>query len=111
MAAANGESYERGVTAGQIAQRLKEHDQHLDKINGSMGDVADKLGQLTLQMQRMADALDADRATVITTAKALKDAKEASEQRWSPLTRFGIAVGTLTGLGGFIAWLAGAFRH
>jgi hypothetical protein len=96
-------SYERGVVAGEISARLLEHDRHFEKINGSMERVADELHDLTLAMQRLGDAAASDRATVITTAAALKSAEEArrdqGEQRWSPLTRLAVIAGTLAALG------------
>jgi len=92
-------AYERGMAAGEIAQRLHDHDEHFATLNGSMGDVARELQGLTLAVQRLGDAADADRATVITTATALEKADQArrdtSERHWSPLTRFGIAVAAL----------------
>jgi hypothetical protein len=88
-------AYDRGVAAGEIAQRLAGHDQHLAKINGSMDRVADRLDALVLAVQRLADATAADRATVVTTAAALKDADEARRatdvRHWTPFQR-GIAV-------------------
>jgi methyl-accepting chemotaxis protein len=98
----NGSQYDRGVAAGEISQRLKEHDQHFSKINGSMERVANELQKQTLAIQRMSDAMTANEATVLKTAAALKDAEEArrdrTETRWSPLTRLGIVVGILVGL-------------
>ena len=35
--------YDRGVAAGEIAQRLKEHDGHLGAINGSIDATAKAL--------------------------------------------------------------------
>jgi hypothetical protein len=98
----NGRDFDRGVAAGEISQRLKEHDQHFAKINGSMERVANELVKQTLAIQRMSDAMTANEATVLKTAAALKDAEEArrdrTETRWSPLTRLGIVVGILVGL-------------
>jgi hypothetical protein len=92
-------AYERGVSAGEITQRLNDHDRHFAKLNGSMDGVATELHGLTLAVQRPGDAADADRATVITTATALEKADQArrdtSERHWSPLTRFGIAAAAL----------------
>jgi hypothetical protein len=88
-------AYDRGVAAGEIAQRLAGHDEHLAKINGSMDRVADRLDTLVLAVQRLGDAMAADRATVVTTASALKDADEARRatdvRHWTPFQR-GIAV-------------------
>jgi uncharacterized protein YdcH (DUF465 family) len=98
--AENGSQFDRGVAAGEISQRLKEHDQHFAKINGSMERVADELAKQTLAIQRMSDAMTANEATVLKTAAALKDADEArrdqSETRWSPLARLG-AVAVIIG--------------
>ena len=113
----NGGAYDRGVAAGEIAQRLHEHDKHFEKINGSIadtgsaltkltGDTTAALNKLTGTVQRLADAADADRAKALALATGLKEADDARQQkageRWSPLTRLGIAAGmiasTLTAL-------------
>jgi hypothetical protein len=84
-------AYERGVSAGEITQRLADHDRHFAKLNGTMGDVAKALQGLTLAVQRLGDAADADRATVKTTAEALekqdKARRDQSESRWSPAAK------------------------
>src|ERR1035438_8207184 len=103
MEAGNGGQYDRGVsagvTAGQIAQRLLEHDQQLGKVTVSMDTVASKLTGVEMALQRMADSMDADRATVIKTALALKEADDArrtkGEQRWSPLARVAATATTI----------------
>jgi hypothetical protein len=91
MGTAPDPGYDAGVLAGRIEQRLTEHDRHFATINGSMGRLADEMHGLTLAVQRLADSAAADRATVITTAAALKDAEEArrsiTESRWSPMAR------------------------
>jgi len=109
----NGEDFDRGKSAGEIAQRLKEHDQHFDRINGSMQEVAEALNGVKMTMQRMADAMDADRATVITTATALEKQREGTaraveqtrietrdrqERRWSPLARLSLIIGIVVGV-------------
>jgi methyl-accepting chemotaxis protein len=103
----NGSSFDRGVAAGEISQRLKEHDQHFAKINGSMERVADELQKQTLAIQRMSDAMTANEATVLKTAAALKEAEEArrdrSETRWSPLTRLGVVIGILAAVASVVA--------
>ena len=92
--------YERGVAAGEIAARLRGHDEHLAAINGSMADVARQLKALVLEVQWLADAAEADRRTVVTTAKALKDASDAG---WSPWARAGAMLAALAATGGAIA--------
>jgi len=92
-------AYERGVSAGEIAQRLHDHDRHFEALNGSLGDVAAELRGLTLAVQRLGDAAESDRATVITTATALEKAAQArrdtSESRWSPTAKVIAIIGAL----------------
>ena len=92
-------AYERGVSAGEIAQRLHDHDRHFTALNGSLGDVAAELRTLTLAVQRLGDAAESDRATVITTATALEKAAQArrdtSESRWSPTAKVIAVIGAL----------------
>jgi hypothetical protein len=114
----NGSAFDRGVAAGEIAQRLKEHDKHFAQINGSMERVADELSGIKLQMQRMADAMSADRATVLTTAAAVEKERESTAQavekerttlrdqaetRWSPLMRWGVFAGILAAIASVVA--------
>lgn len=71
------EEYDKGHVAGGIDARLAGHDEHFARINGSLADVANELREVKLALQRLGDAANSDRHTVITTAKALKDAKDA----------------------------------
>ena len=104
--------YERG----QIAERLAGHDRHFAAINGSLARLADLeaervkgIHDLTLAVQRLGDQAEANAKTVITTAKALKDAEDArrskSDQTWTPWQRL-LAIlaglGTVTVIIGFI---------
>ena len=95
-------AYDRGVTAGEISARLSGHDEHLAAINGSLERVADELHGLKLAVQRLADQAVARDATVVTTAKALKDAEDArrntAEQRWSPVAKVFAALGALAAI-------------
>jgi hypothetical protein len=110
--AEDGAAYDRGHLAGEIAQRLKNHDDHLGAINGSIGDTAKALDRLTMSVQRLADAADADRAKALALATGLKEADEARQQksgeRWSPLTRLCIAAG---GIASTLAALALILSH
>jgi len=71
-----------------------------------------RLGVIELRVQRLGDAAEADKITVAQTARALKDAKEATEaaaraevqksdQAWSPMNRLLTAVSILSGLVAF----------
>jgi vacuolar-type H+-ATPase subunit I/STV1 len=95
MGAGTGE-YERG----RVDAILDEHTKHLLRINGSVERTADELHELTLAIQRLADAADADRSTVKVTAEALKEAEAARRDKsasgWTPFQR-GLAL--LAGIG------------
>src|ERR1035437_2453338 len=101
------DAYDRGHIAGEISQRLSQHDDHLVAINGSVGDTAKALDRLTMTVQRLADAADADRAKAVALAVGLREADEARQQksgeRWSPLTRLGIAAGIVASSLGALA--------
>ena len=101
--------YDRGVAAGEIAQRLKEHDGHLGAINGSIDATAKALDRLTMTVQRLADAADADRAKALALATGLKDADEVRRntetQRWSPMTRIGLVLGAVAAGIAIVAFL------
>jgi hypothetical protein len=71
-----------------------------------------RIGGLELNVQRLGDAAVADKLTVEQTARALKDAKEATEataraelqksdQAWSPLNRLLTAASILSALAAF----------
>lgn len=113
--------YERGLAAGSVLARLDSHDQHLSKINGSMDRVADELGSLKdlhqdllRAIQRLGDAAEADRSTVVTTAAALKDAdaarRDQGERRWTPIQRLIAVVVALAAVAsvitGLLVWLS-----
>ena len=94
--------YARGHAAGEIAARLKDHDEHLSRINGSMDNVAGELAKMNLNIQRLADSAESDRKTTVTTAAALKDADEArrdsAESHWSPVTKIIAVLMVLIGI-------------
>jgi hypothetical protein len=98
------DAFERGAAAGEVAARLKAHDEHFARINGSLGDVAREMHGLTLAVQRLGDQAVSRDATVLTTAKALKEAEEArrdkTEQAWSPVAKvFAVIAAAATVIG------------
>jgi hypothetical protein len=117
------EEYDRGVQD----QRLKGHDDHFARINGSIGDmvvemrgVKMELGGVRMDLQRLADAVAANQETVATTALAVEaerkstaDAvenqrtasRDSSEKRWSPLSRIVAIISIASGLAALVAWL------
>lgn len=99
---AEGDDYQRGVKAGLVQQTLREHAEHLAKINGSMADVARELHNLVLAVQRLSDQAVSRDATVVTTAAALKDAEEArrsqGERSWSPFAKVLAVLGGLAAI-------------
>ena len=110
----DADDYQRGRAAGRIDEQLRQHAEHFKEINGSIGILADRMATLATQMQRIADAAEADRVTAISTAAALAAAdvarrhsatapREAADRRWSPLTRVGLVIGALAGLAAVLA--------
>jgi hypothetical protein len=91
--------YDAGLIAGRIAERLDGHDRHLEDINGAIKDLVSEVHAIGLAVQRLGDAADADRATVIKTATALKEADQArrdtSESRWSPMAKTIAVIGVI----------------
>ena len=84
-----------------LAQRVNDHGPRIDRNE-------DAIAVLTLKVQRLGDEAASRDQTVVATAKALREAKEAqdatsraetakSEQTWSPLTRL-FAVVTIIGV-------------
>jgi hypothetical protein len=107
-------AYDRGHTAGEISARLAGHDKHFATINGSLIDLAAEMKAVNLQLQRMADAMQADRERALATATALREADEArratGERHWTPLTRVAVLVTTLAALAGIAAFLITTFH-
>jgi crotonobetainyl-CoA:carnitine CoA-transferase CaiB-like acyl-CoA transferase len=110
------EAFDRGTVAGEIAARLADHDQHLAKINGSMGDVAKELHEVSLGMQAIKDQQLAEAKERLATASALEKADHARRQarldtRWSERARAALVVcGALLAVAG-IAFGIYALTH
>lgn len=71
-----------------------------------------RIGNIELSVQRLGDAAVADKLTVEQTARALKDAKEAteataraelqkSESAWNPVARLSVAAAVLSSMVAF----------
>lgn len=97
---------------GRVDAILADHTSHLGKINGSIDRFTGELHNLVLEIQRLADAAEADRSTVKVTAQALKEAEEARRDRsdsgWTPLQR---AMAVITVLISFAGILWAVFHH
>jgi len=111
------QAYERGKVAGELAAKVAEKGQHLDKINGSMEKVATALANLVIGVKGIEQQMAADKETRVATAQALKDAEDArrhleddrrteDDQKWSPLARVVLLVSALSGLAGLIYLIA-----
>jgi hypothetical protein len=100
------DAYGRGIEAGKIEQRLDGHDKHFERINGSLEKMAVNLAELNMSIQQLVDSGKADRATVLTTAAALKAADDArrdrGEARWTPFQRGIAIIATLAAVAGII---------
>jgi hypothetical protein len=108
------EAFDRGTAAGQITARLAEHDKHFARINGSLETMASEMHAVNLGLQGLRDEAVASRATVLTTAAALKAADDArrdkTEQSWSPMTRLGAVVASAVGVIGLGITIYLAFK-
>src|ERR1035437_5969708 len=113
------DAYDRGHIAGEISQRLSQHDDHLVAINGSVGDTAKALDRLTMTVHRLPGAPVAALAggagrRGVWRAVGLGEADEARQQksgeRWSPLTRLGIAAGIVASSLGALALILSHFH-
>lgn len=84
-------AFDRGVTAGEIAARLTNHDVHFASINGHIGELVEGVHGMRMDIQRLADQAQASAKTLLATAEALKAANEArteqSTRSWSPWVR------------------------
>jgi hypothetical protein len=104
-------AFARGEKAGQVDYTLADHGGRLDKINGSMGRLADEMAGVKLGVQRLGDEFRAAAATALATAQALKDERvatadalkastERAERRWTPAMRLTALLGSLAALTG-----------
>jgi hypothetical protein len=104
------EAFDRGHHEGGVEARLREHEKHLNSINGSiergvtgLADVKTALQQLASDTKAGLDTViataNAAAATVVATADALAKADEArrkkSDASWSPWQKF---IGLITSL-------------
>lgn len=98
------ETFDRGVEAGEVRSQLKQHGDHLAKINGSMDRVGDKLSQLVLAVQSLEEGVQADLKTRIATAEALKLAddqrRSEADRRWTPTARIITVILAITAVAG-----------
>ncbi len=99
-------AYDRGVKAGQIDRQLSQHGERLDKINGSMADVAKQMAGVHLALQQITNQMTAEGVTRTATALALKEAAEAqrqaTEKRWSPVQKWIAFVSAAVLVAGFV---------
>lgn len=114
------------LNRGVISQRLDEHSKHLAAINGStektalaLQDMTRSLGKLGAGLDAVVQRLDAEAATRVAMAAALKGADEArrqaeetarteNERRWNlPMQRIAWALGTAATLVGLYFALGG----
>jgi hypothetical protein len=106
-------AYTRGRLDGEVAAALSRHEDHFQRINGSLDKMAEVLNrqstefiaQLAVQslaIQRLADLGDAREKTVKETAAALKVAddqrRDAANTRSRPITTTAMVVGTVVGV-------------
>jgi hypothetical protein len=100
------QAHERGRRDGATAAQLREHAEHLDKINGQIGQFASQMADMVLALQGLTHTIEANARTVIVTAAALEQQRvqrqQAAESKWSPLVRISLAIGVVAGLAAII---------
>jgi anti-sigma-K factor RskA len=97
--------FERGHTAGAIAQRLNDHDKHFEKINGSIEVFDAHIRALTASIAEQGQLSAARERQMVATAAALAVSEQArrdrSIQSWSPWQKIATATVALMALAGF----------
>ncbi|RKR87628.1 hypothetical protein BDK92_1919 [Micromonospora pisi] len=120
------EAYRRGLGAGRIEQRLQGHDDHLQKINGSIDAMTLALQSLTEELRSnvslfsasvTSDRRDAgEREKIaVTVAAALveraNDVRAGKAHRWTSWQRWFAVVGAIILIGNFTLALYLAFNR
>jgi hypothetical protein len=82
------DDYGRGVEAGGILERLKGHDEHFNKINGHLADLA-------LEMRELTAAVTSRDATAAGAKEADQERRDQVETKWARIVR----------LVGLVGWL------
>lgn len=82
-----GREFQRGREAGEIAARLAQHDRHFATINGSIEQLAGKMGEMTEAIQRLASNQESRDLVAASVAAALVKERERRyrklDQRWA----------------------------
>lgn len=92
------EAFVRGQASGKVDARLEGHDDHFQRINGSISELIAEVRGVSRAVQQLADKFEASEKTVVTTAAALKDAKAVEQEGWSPLARWSTGIGIVVAL-------------
>ena len=108
----NGSDFDRGHAAGEIAERLREHDRRLEKINGSVDRMADKAEDQSTEMARLRSEIGSVRQALEAATAAVRDAharrQKRSERRWA---RYAIIVGAVAALATIAGLAVALVRH
>ncbi|MEV4625300.1 hypothetical protein AB0J90_03265 [Micromonospora sp. NPDC049523] len=104
------DAYTRGLDAGRIEQRLQGHDDHFEKINGSIDEMTQALQNLTDELRSNVSKFSADVTSdrrdagerekiAVTVAAALVEkatnVREEKTQRWTALQRLFAVLGAV----------------
>ena len=89
--------YERGHKAGGTDERLDSHDRHFAAINGHLADLVIEFHKMTLAIQALESAVQADRNTAQVATEAVD---RAAKKSWDPWQK-GFAV--ITAIGALVA--------
>jgi hypothetical protein len=103
---------------GRQDELLERHQARLDKLNGSLADVAIAMTKFTLEIQQLRSDFTSAAATVVATATALEKAQiqarqtaddkaKAADKRWSPWAKTFVVIGAVVGVVALAAMIWG----
>ena len=91
---ATQDAYDRGVLDGRVAIRLDHHDDQIAATNVLLARTIDISQTMASTVQTLTEARVTDAATRLTTAQAVKDAKDAKEAGWPPAAKLIAVIGS-----------------
>lgn len=89
------EDYKRGREAGGIAERLDRHDEHFNRINGSIEKSADAQYQLAREVHELKLQARAREDTASVVKDADRERRDQVETSWQRVVRLVSLVGWL----------------
>jgi predicted transcriptional regulator len=67
-----------GRAEGEVNATLRDHDSRLRSMGDSIAHLASEMASMVLEVQRLSDAMKADRETAVRSSEAVRAASEAA---------------------------------